>query len=111
MRKRLEAAKSQRRLFQNHVFLLGRETPIYILQNLILSFGGDFILQADLPDDEGEATATMKRVTHVVMDRPLPPGQTDKSKEYVQPQYVVDSINNLFLLPTKPYMPGVVSTP
>ena len=31
MRKRLEAAKSQRRLLGNFVFLLGRETPIYIL--------------------------------------------------------------------------------
>ena len=54
MKKRLEAAKSQRRLLSNFVFLLGRETPIYILQHLILSFGGDFVLQDDLPDDEKE---------------------------------------------------------
>jgi len=76
---------------------------------LILSFGGDYILQDDLPDDEDEAAKVMKRVTHVCMDRPLPVGTEDKSKEYVQPQYVVDSINNLFLLPTKPYMPGVAA--
>lgn len=31
MKKRLEASKSQRRLLANNVFLLGRETPIYIL--------------------------------------------------------------------------------
>ena len=49
----------------------------------------------------------MKRVTHVCMDRPVV--DLDKSKEYVQPQYIVDSINNLFLLPTKPYLPGIVS--
>ena len=54
MKKRLEAAKSQRRLLNNFVFLLGRETPIYILQHLILSFGGDFVLQDDLPDDDKE---------------------------------------------------------
>ena len=30
----------------------------------------------------------------------------EKGKEYVQPQYLIDSINNLFLLPTKPYLPG-----
>lgn len=109
MKKRMEQAKLQRRLLQNHVFLLGRETPIYILQHLILSFGGDFVLQDDLPEDEKEAAKVMKRVTHVCMDRPPAVGSLDKSKEYVQPQYIIDSLNNLFLLPTKPYMPGVVS--
>jgi len=49
----------------------------------------------------------MKRVTHVCMDRPIV--SSDKSKEYVQPQYIVDSINNLFLLPTKPYLPGIAA--
>ena len=109
IKKRIEATKAQRRLFQNHVFLLGRETPIYIIQHLILSFGGDFVLQDELPEDEGELKAAMKRITHICMDRPIPVGSQDKSKEYIQPQYIVDCINNLFLLPTKPYLPGVVS--
>ena len=47
----------------------------------------------------------MKKVTHVCMDRPL--NSPEKSKEYVQPQYILDCINNLFLLPTKPYVPGI----
>lgn len=79
--------------------MLGRETPIYILQNLILSFGGSFVLQDD--DD------SLEGVTHVCMDRPVT--SSEKGIEYVSPQYIVDSINNLFLLPTKPYMPGQVS--
>ena len=41
------------------------------------------------------------------MDRPV--AQTDKGIEYVSPQYIVDSVNNLYLLPTKPYTPGQVS--
>jgi len=41
------------------------------------------------------------------MDRPVT--QTDKGIEYVSPQYIVDSVNNLYLLPTKPYTPGQVS--
>ena len=76
---------------------------------MILSFGGDFILQDNLPEDDKELAKAMKRVTHVCMDRPPVVGSIDKTKEYVQPQYIVDSVNNLFLLPTKPYMPGVVS--
>ena len=60
MKKRLEAAKNQRRLLANSVFLLGRETPIYILQHLILSFGGDFVLQDELPEADSEVEAVMK---------------------------------------------------
>lgn len=41
------------------------------------------------------------------IDRPVV--DIKKGTEYVSPQYVVDSINNLFLLPTKPYLPGQVS--
>ena len=79
--------------------MLGRETPIYILQYLILSFVGSYVLQDD--DDSG------KGITHMCIDRPVT--EIKKGTEYVSPQYVVDSINNLFLLPTKPYLPGQVS--
>lgn len=64
-----------------------------------------YVLQDELPDDEADLKKIMKIVTHVCMDRPL--GKLDKSKEYVQPQYIVDSLNNFFMLPTKPYAPGV----
>lgn len=56
---------------------------------------------------EKDQAAVMQTVTHMCMDRPLT--STDASKEYVQPQYFVDCLNALFLLPTKPYKPGVVS--
>lgn len=94
-------SKKQRQLLKNCTFMLGRETPIYILQHLILSFGGSYVLQDD--DD------SLEGVTHVCMDRPVP--TQEKGKEYVAPQYVIDSINNLFLLPTKPYMPGQPAPP
>lgn len=42
--KRQEEGKKARKLFANCVFLLGRETPIYNLQYMILSFGGSYIL-------------------------------------------------------------------
>ena len=69
--------------------MMGRETPLYIMQHLILSFGGSFVTQDLLPDELEEAKAyaqVMKKVTHICMDRPLATGvQKDKSKEYVQP--------------------------
>lgn len=64
-------------------------------------------MQDELPEGDAEVESVMKRITHVCMDRPI--AKVNKSKEYVQPQYIVDSINNLFLLPTKPYLPGTVS--
>jgi len=109
LNKRQENAQKQKKLFANSVFLLGRETPVYILQHLILSFGGLYILQDELPEDEKDLAKLMKIVTHVCMDRPN--AVKEKSKEYIQPQYIVDSLNNLFLLPTKPYTPGIVSKP
>ena len=49
------------------------------------------------------------------MDRPLPASKTQgaehKTKEFVQPQYLVDAVNNLLLLPTRPYKPGVAAPP
>lgn len=44
------------------------------------------------------------------MDRPLTTALSAK-REYVQPQWVVDSLNNLFLLPVQPYKPGVAPPP
>jgi len=38
-------------------------------------------------------------------------GKLDSTREYVQPQWIVDSLNNLFLLPTQPYRPGVPPPP
>ena len=63
LNQRNEKQKKQKKLFQNCKFMLGRETPIYILQHLILSFGGDFVLQDD--DDSGQG------ITHMCMDRPV----------------------------------------
>lgn len=95
-----DQSKKQRQLLKSCNFMLGREVPTYFLQYLILSFGGTYVLQ-----DEDDS---LKGVTHMCMDRPI--AQAEKGKEYVCPQYVIDSLNNLFLLPTRPYMPGQVSS-
>lgn len=96
--------RKQRSLYSKCVFLLNRETPIYSLQYLILSFGGAFVT------DEDESYLKKHKITHHVIDRPLL-GQQDSTREYVQPQWVVDSLNSLFLLPNAPYRPGVAPPP
>lgn len=96
--------KKQRSLFQQCVFLLNREVPIYSLQYLVMSFGGAFALEED------EDFLKKNKVTHHVMDRPLQ-GKTVTNREYVQPQWIVDSLNNLYLLPTAPYKPGQAPPP
>ena len=63
-----------------------------------MSFGGTFYLQDDV-----EANTSLK-YTHHVIDRLQVPKKTNI--EYVQPQYLIDSLNNLFLLPTSQYAPG-----
>jgi len=103
--KKMEQQQRQRNLYKNFKFFLNREAPIYSLQFLILSFGGDFTL--DNLDD--------KSVTHHVLDRPLTEAQKQefkkKNRELVQPQWVVDSLNATHILPTKAYFPGVAPPP
>lgn len=44
------------------------------------------------------------------MDRPIA-GKLQTNREYIQPQWIVDSLNNLYLLPTGPYKPGQAPPP
>lgn len=96
--KKQENLKRRRKLFQKCVFLLNREVPIYSLQYLVMSFGGTFLTLDDL-----DANPEIK-YTHHVIDRPL--REKQKNVDYIQPQYIVDSLNNLYLLPTSQYAPG-----
>ncbi len=102
--KKEEALKKQKELFSSLIFLLNRETPVYSLQYLILSFGGIFTLDEDVTSAQG------LKVTHHVMDRPLV-GKINTQREYVQPQWIVDSLNNLYLLPSHQYKPGMAPPP
>ena len=91
---------AQRELFKDLTFFLNWETPIYSLEYLIVAFGGWISL------DETDSS-----VTHHVMDRPLSAEKKNKTREYVVPQWVYDSINNVILLPPSQYYPGKVAPP
>jgi len=74
---------------------------------LILAGGGTFHTQEDIEDLSEKEIKDLK-FTHHIMDRPLTASILDKKAnlEYVQPQYLIDCLNNQFLLPTSQYRPG-----
>ncbi|CAG9463168.1 unnamed protein product [Pedinophyceae sp. YPF-701] len=95
-----------RTLFRGLVFYLGRETPREMLTFVIRSFGG-------VAGWDGEGSPVTERdpsVTHHVVDRPQQ-GHRYLSREYVQPQWVLDSANFRCMAPTELYAPGRVPPP
>ena len=78
-----------------------RALPRESVEFLILCFGGKI-------GWEGEGSPfsyTDPAITHVVMDRPTIP-QPLPNRDYVQPQWLFDSVNNGMLLPVERYQPG-----
>ena len=89
--------ESLKHLFNNFVFLLGRETPRYSLELIIRSCGGI------ISDNDDE------HITHQVVDRPVL--VLNGSREYIQPQWIYDCLNFCILLPLGQYRPGVQLPP
>jgi hypothetical protein len=93
-------------LFDGLVFFLSREVPREPLEFALKSFGAD-VRSFDLPVGCTEADGD---ITHQVVDRPPRKGEDDAysvaSREYVQPQWVFDSINAGMRLPCARYAPG-----
>ncbi len=69
-----------------------------------MSFGGDFG-----HDDSDRLDLGSKKITHHILDRK--DFKKKSNREYVQPQWIVDCLNNLHLLPTQTYFPGMAPPP
>ena len=98
-------AQKRHQLFHNMTFFLSREVPRGYLELIILSYGGKVGWEGQdspiLMDDSS--------ITHHVVDSPklLPSyGALPKSREYIQPQWVLDSANFNFILPIQKYGVG-----
>jgi pescadillo protein len=107
-----EDGLKRKRLFAGLVFFLSREVPRGYLELVVLAFGG----QVGWEGDEANSPFAISdaRITHHVVDRPQLPSSYDtlpKSREFIQPQWIVDCANFLFLLPVAKYVAGATLPP
>ncbi len=96
-----------KKLFKGLKFYVSREVPRDTLEFSILSMNGDVAYEVDgNPKD-------LQGVTHVITDREI--GGLVKERiskcEYIQPQWVFDSINARMLLPIARYDPASEDLP
>lgn len=89
-------------LFEGLVFFCNREVPRYSLEFVILAFGGVVIWDSDAINIEDD------RITHVITDRDPKFLKMKANREYIQPQWIYDSVNAQVLLPVSEYAPGKV---
>jgi pescadillo protein len=96
-------------LFQNLKFFINREVPREPLVFIIRCFGGKVSWDKDsfvgATFDETDET-----ITHQIVDRPSIAKQYI-SRDYIQPQWVFDSVNQGSLLPTNKYFLGAKLPP
>ncbi|RKP03731.1 hypothetical protein CXG81DRAFT_9149, partial [Caulochytrium protostelioides] len=109
----LKLRNDRRNLFGNLVFFLSRETFRDSLEFVIKSFGGRVGWES-LDDKDASISPDDDRITHMVVDRPLVASiaatrRTDR--EYIQPQWIYDSVNAGTLLPTTDYLQGATLPP
>lgn len=125
-----QAPSANTQLFAPYTFFLSRETPRPLMEFIIRAFGGRIgwsISQGSgSPFQEDDES-----ITHVIVDRPVQQQQGEQSEEqpqppveeteekrrlrlrrkYVQPQWVVDSINQGKILPEELYGQGQTLPP
>lgn len=102
-------------LLSPYTFYLSREVTRPTLEFVIRSFGGQVGWDmttlgggSPIPDEKDP------RITHMVVDRPQLPERLKSlnlKRAYVQPQWIIDSVNAGRLLPTEPYAPGQTLPP
>lgn len=96
-----------RPLFHGLVFFVNREVPLDWCQLCITGFGG----KIGWDGASSPITVNDPRITHHVIDRPIQGNSETANREYVQPQWIFDSINAGLLLPARLYAPGVKLPP
>ncbi|BAM83120.1 nucleolar protein pescadillo [Cyanidioschyzon merolae strain 10D] len=94
-------------LFRGLYFYVHRETPVHILEMVLYACGAEAVGYESPCTSTSPLTIDDDRIHYVIADRPLemlPSRRLDR--EYIQPQWVFDSINEAFRLPTWLYRVG-----
>ncbi|KIO21581.1 hypothetical protein M407DRAFT_80240 [Tulasnella calospora MUT 4182] len=105
------------KIFEPYVFFISRESPRHILEFVVKSFGGVVGWPITCGSGSPIENEDDERVTHVIIDRPLPDPMSEVDKErrrkkkYVQPQWVVDCVNAGKILLENAYAQGKTLPP
>jgi pescadillo protein len=100
-----DEASKRKRLFAGLTFFISREVPKGYLELTCLAFGG----KVGWEGSDSPISVKDPSITHHIVDRPKLPASYDslpKSREFVQPQWILDSTNFRFLLPLSKYSIG-----
>src|SRR5258707_422467 len=111
----VEITPSVTNLFASLTFFLALGTPRPLMEFVIRSFGG----RVGWPASTGSGSPFKEddeSITHVIIDRPVGsrsniPEELRRRRKYVQPQWVIDSINAQRLLVEGPYEQGQALPP
>ena len=102
------SSSTQQTLFSPYFFYISRECPRGLLEFVIRSFGAS-AAQIGWDEVSGAGSAfeeNDERITHHLVDRPSLAKQHPGKRVYVQPQWVIDSVNAGNVLSTASYAPG-----
>ncbi len=105
-----DEASKRKRLFAGLTFFISREVPKGYLELACLAFGG----KVGWEGSDSPLSVKDPSITHHIVDRPKLPSSYNslpKSREYVQPQWVLDCANFQFLLPLSKYGVGAELPP
>lgn len=101
-------AMKRKRLFSNLTFFLSREVPRGYLELICLSYGAKVVGWEN--DSQSPISVNDASITHHIVDRPVLPAnlqdQHSNTREYIQPQWILDCANHDVLLPCSRYAVG-----
>ena len=109
MKEEAADVRKLKKLFKGLKFFINREVPREPLVFIIRCFGGQVSWDATLFPGATYSDSD-ETITHHIVDRPQI-GNQYISRDYIQPQYVFDCVNQMVLLPTNKYFIGAILTP